>query len=63
MDHKPSYYISIELPKHFDSDDADTIKQDIIDFIESKKHYGAKYHDKSKQGIVVNKIIISTNHD
>ncbi len=55
MDHKPSYYISIELPKHFDSDDADTIKQDIIDFIESKKHYGAKYHDKSKQGIIVKK--------
>ena len=63
MDHKPSYYISIELPKHFDSDDADTIKQDIIDFIESKKHYGAKYHEKSKQGITVKKIIFSTNHD
>jgi hypothetical protein len=63
MEHKPSYYISIELPKHFDSNDADTIKQDIIDFIESKKHYGAKYHDKSKQGIIVKKTSVSTNHD
>ena len=63
MDHKPSYCIAIELPKHFDSDDADTIKQDIIDFIESKKHYGAKYHDKSKQGIAVKKTLVSTNHD
>jgi len=63
MDNKSNYCITIELPKNFDSNDADTIKKDIINFIESKNHYGAKYHDHFKQGIVVNKITISTNHD
>ncbi|NDB56149.1 hypothetical protein EB169_10015 [archaeon] len=57
----PSFYLTLDLPKNFTREDAEKIRNDLLDFLESKKHYGAKYDGKN--GIAVKIISVSTNHD
>mgnify|MGYP003339150028 CR=1 FL=1 len=61
MTDQPFFYLSLDLPKSFSREDAEKIKDDVLDFLESKKHYGAKYDGKA--GITVNVISVSTNND
>jgi len=51
--------ILIKLPTTFSIEDSKKIKEDILDFFEKKKHYGA-YHGK-KEGIKVKTILWCTN--
>ncbi len=61
---KPKYYLKVNLPATFDDLDAEVIKKDLITYINSRNQYGALYGPKSsKKGIVVEKIIYSTNED
>ena len=61
---KPKYYLKVNLPATFDDLDAEVIKKDLIIYINSRNQYGALYGPKSsKKGIVVEKIIYSTNED
>lgn len=57
----PSFYLTLDLPKTFTRGDAEKIRNDLLDFLDSKKHYGAKYDGKN--GIAVKIISVSTNHD
>lgn len=49
----------IELPKSFSSEDADKIRNDLLDFFEKKNNYGANYG--KKEGIKIKKILWSAN--
>ena len=61
---KPKYYLKVNLPATFNDLDAEVIKKDLIIYINSRNQYGALYGPKSsKKGIVVEKIIYSTNED
>ena len=61
---KPKYYLKVNLPATFDDLDAEVIKKDLITYINSRNQYGALYGPKSsKKGIIVEKIIYSTNED
>jgi len=61
---KPKYYLKVNLPATFNDLDAEVIKKDLITYINSRNQYGALYGPKSsKKGIVVEKIIYSTNED
>jgi len=59
--HQPSFYLTLDLPKNFTREDAENIQKDILDFLEGKRHYGAKYDGKN--GITVKVISVLTNHD
>jgi len=59
--HQPNYYLTLNLPKGFSREDAEKIQKDVLDFLEGKRHYGAKYDGKA--GITVNIVSVSTNHD
>ncbi len=59
--HQPNFYLTLNLPKGFSREDAEKIQKDVLDFLEGKRHYGAKYDGKA--GITVNVITVSTNHD
>jgi len=61
MNHQPNYYLTLNLPKGFSREDAEKIQKDVLDFLEGKRHYGAKYDGKA--GITVNVVSVSTNHD
>lgn len=56
-----NFYLTLDLPKNFSRQDAEKIRNDILDFLEDKRHYGAKYDGKN--GITVKVISVSTNHD
>lgn len=58
---EPNFYLTLDLPKTFTREDAEKIKRDVLDFLEGKRHYGAKYD--GKPGITVKIISVSTNHD
>lgn len=58
---EPNFYLTLDLPKTFTREDAEKIQKDVLDFLEGKRHYGAKYDGKS--GITVKIISVSTNHD
>jgi len=61
---KPKYYLTINLPPNFDEADAETIKTDLMAYINSKNQYGALYGPKSsKKGITINKVSYQTNED
>ena len=61
---KPKYYLTVNLPPNFDESDADTIKNDLVTYINSKNQYGAMYGPKSsKKGITIDKVIYRTNED
>ena len=61
---KPKYYLSVNLPPNFDESDADTIKTDLMAYINSKNQYGAMYGPKSsKKGITIDKVSYRTNED
>lgn len=61
---KPKYYLTVNLPPNFDDVDADTIKNDLMAYINSKNQYGAMYGPKSsKKGITIDKVIYRTNED
>ena len=61
---KPKYYLTVNLPPNFDEVDADTIKNDLMAYINSKNQYGAMYGPKSsKKGITIDKVIYRTNED
>jgi len=61
---KPKYYLTVNLPPNFDESDADTIKNDLVAYINSKNQYGAMYGPKSsKKGITIDKVIYRTNED
>jgi hypothetical protein len=61
---KQKYYLKVNLPATFNDLDAEVIKKDLIIYINSRNQYGALYGPKSsKKGIVVEKIIYSTNED
>lgn len=51
--------LMVELPKTFSLEDAEHIKEDLLNFFESKNHYGAKYG--AKEGIKIKSILWSTN--
>ena len=57
----PFFYLTIHLPKSFSREDAEKIQKDMLDFLEEKHHYGAKYN--GKDGIKVKVISVSTNND
>ena len=59
--HQPSFYLTLDLPKNFTREDAEKIQKDVLDFLEGKRHYGAKYDGKN--GITVKIVSVSTNHD
>ena len=61
MNYQPNFYLTLNLPKGFSREDAEKIQKDVLDFLEGKRHYGAKYDGKT--GITVNVITASTNHD
>jgi hypothetical protein len=61
MNYQPNYYLTLDLPKGFSREDAEKIQKDLLDFLEFKRHYGAKYDGKN--GITVKVISVSTNHD
>ena len=56
-----NFYLTLDLPKNFNRQDAEKIRDDILDFLEGKRDYGAKYDGKN--GIIVKVISVSTNHD
>ena len=61
---KPKYYLTVNLPPNFDESDADTIKNDLVTYINRKNQYGAMYGPKSsKKGITIDKVIYRTNED
>ena len=61
---KPKYYLTVNLPPNFDESDADTIKNDLVAYINSKNQYGAMYGPKSsKKGITIDKVLYRTNED
>ena len=61
---KPKYYLAINLPPNFDEADAETIRTDIMAFLNSKNQYGALYGPKSsKKGITIDKVSWRTNED
>ena len=61
---KPKYYLTVNLPPNFDEVDTDTIKNDLMAYINSKNQYGAMYGPKSsKKGITIDKVIYRTNED
>ena len=61
---KPKYYLQVNLPPNFDEADADTIRTDIMAFLNSKNQYGALYGPKSsKKGITIDKVSWRTNED
>lgn len=61
---KPKYYLTVNLPPNFDDVDADTIKNDLMAYINSKNQYGAVYGPKSsKKGITIDKVSYRTNED
>lgn len=56
------HYLKIDLPPTFDEKDADTIKRDLMAYINSKDQYGALYGQPSdKKGITIHKIRWITN--
>lgn len=59
--HKPAFYLTLDLPKNFTREEAEKIREDLLDFLDFKRHYGAKYDGKA--GITVKIISVSTNHD
>jgi hypothetical protein len=59
--HQPNFYLTLNLPKGFSREDAEKIQKDLLDFLESKRHYGAKYDGKA--GITVYVITVSTYLD
>jgi hypothetical protein len=61
MSDQPFFYLSLDLPKSFSREDAEKIKDDVLDFLESKKHYGAKYDGKT--GITIKITSVRVNHD
>ena len=64
MEKGPKYYLQVNLPPNFDEADADTIRTDIMAFLNSKNQYGALYGPKSsKKGITVDKVSWRTNED
>ena len=61
---KPKYYLQVNLPPNFDESDADTIKNDLVAYINSKNQYGAMYGSRSsKKGITIDKVLYRTNED
>jgi len=61
---KPKYYLQVNLPPNFDEADADTIRADIMSFLNSKNQYGALYGPKSsKKGITIDKVSWRTNEN
>jgi len=60
-DHATFFYLTLHLPKNFNREEARKIRQDLLDFLDSKRHYGAKYDGKA--GISVQITSVSTNHD
>jgi hypothetical protein len=61
---KPKYYLQVNLPPNFDEADAETIRTDIMAFLNSKNQYGALYGPKSsKKGITIDKVSWRTNED
>ena len=61
---KPKYYLTVNLPPNFDEADADTIRADIMSFLNSKNQYGALYGPKSsKKGITIDKVSWRTNEN
>ena len=62
--YKPKYYLTVNLPPNFDEEDANTIKADLMAYINSKNQYGAMYGPKSsKKGITIDKVLYRTNED
>jgi hypothetical protein len=58
------YYLKINLPPTFDSDDAESIRNDLMSYINSKNQYGALYGPKSdKKGIKIEKIHFINNDE
>ena len=58
------YYLTVNLPPNFDEADADTIRADIMSFLNSKNQYGALYGPKSsKKGITIDKVSWRTNEN
>lgn len=51
--------ILIKLPTTFSIEDSKKIKEDILDFFEKKKHYGAYYG--KKEGIKIETVLWSAN--
>jgi len=61
---KPKYYLTVNLPPNFDDVDAESIKTDLMAYINSKNQYGAMYGPKShKKGITIDKVSYRTNED
>ena len=52
---------TVNEAQNFTREDAEKIRKDVLDFLEGKRHYGAKYDGKN--GITVKVISVSTNHD
>lgn len=56
--------MKIDLPPTFDSDDAESIRNDLMSYINSKNQYGALYGPKSdKKGIKIEKIHFINNDE
>ena len=61
---KPKYYLQINLPPNFDGEDAESIRNDLMVYINSKNQYGALYGPKSsKKGITIDTVMWRTNED
>jgi len=59
---KTSYYITIDLPKDFDTKSANNVRRDLDGFLKNRKHY-YYYNNKpeSEQTIPVNVVTCITN--
>ena len=61
---KPKYYLTVNLPPNFDDVDAETIKTDLMTYINSRNQWGALYGPKSsKKGITIEKVMYRNNED
>jgi len=50
-------YLKIDLPPTFDENDAESIKQDLIAYINSKNQYGAVYSQSSDKKDITIQIV------
>ena len=57
----PNYYITLDLPKNFNREDAEKIRNEVLDFLNSKNYDGAK--SDGKNNFTVKIVSVSTNHD
>jgi hypothetical protein len=58
---EPNFYLTLDLPKNFNRKDAEKIRDEVLDFLNSKNYDGAM--SDGKNNFTVKIVTVSTNHD